>query len=251
MSSILEHVGGTPLVALRLARDLPVPVLAKCEHLNPGGSVKDRIAVAIVADAEARGLLRPGDTLVEATAGNTGIGLALVAAARGYRLVCVLPEKIQHQQPAQRLGARQHAHVSAVEVAAPQRQRRAAPQPPGVADLHQPFADLVVVQHQLRQAPKVPRGQQRGQVAPGEAAVLQRQPFEPAQRLAARQQRQSPIAEASARQRQPPQAARRGGGHQGSHDIAVDARAAQHQRPQPARPRPAPHRRHPAALRSQ
>lgn len=94
MSSILDHVGGTPLVALRLARGLPVPVLAKCEHLNPGGSVKDRIAVAIVQDAEARGLLRPGATLVEATAGNTGIGLALVAAARGYRLVCVLPEKM-------------------------------------------------------------------------------------------------------------------------------------------------------------
>ena len=71
-----------------------MPVLVKCEHLNPGGSVKDRLALAIVDDAEARGLLRPGDTLVEATAGNTGVGLALVAAARGYRLVCVMPEKM-------------------------------------------------------------------------------------------------------------------------------------------------------------
>jgi cysteine synthase len=77
-----------------MARGLPVPVLAKCEHLNPGGSVKDRIAVAIVSDAEARGVLRPGATLVEATAGNTGMGLALVAAARGYRLACVMPEKM-------------------------------------------------------------------------------------------------------------------------------------------------------------
>ncbi|MFZ5480829.1 MAG: PLP-dependent cysteine synthase family protein [Myxococcota bacterium] len=94
-ASILDAVGRTPLVRLRrVGADLPVPVLVKCEHLNPGGSVKDRIAVAIVADAEARGLLRAGGTLVEATAGNTGIGLALVAAARGYGLVCVMPEKM-------------------------------------------------------------------------------------------------------------------------------------------------------------
>jgi cysteine synthase len=93
--SILDHIGNTPLVPLRaLARGLRVPVLVKCEHLNPGGSVKDRIAVAIVDDAERRGVLRPGATLIEATAGNTGAGLALVAAVRGYRLVCVMPEKM-------------------------------------------------------------------------------------------------------------------------------------------------------------
>ena len=73
---------------------LPAAVLVKCEHLNPGGSVKDRIALAIVLDAERRGVLRPGDTIVEATAGNTGVGLALVAGARGYGLVCVMPEKM-------------------------------------------------------------------------------------------------------------------------------------------------------------
>lgn len=95
MTSILDHVGRTPLVPLqRIARGLPVPVLVKCEHLNPGGSVKDRIALAIVEDAELRGLLRPGATLIEATAGNTGVGLALVAAVRGYELVCVMPEKM-------------------------------------------------------------------------------------------------------------------------------------------------------------
>jgi cysteine synthase len=66
----------------------------KCEHLNPGGSVKDRIALAIVNDAEARGVLRSGMTLIEATAGNTGVGLALLVAARGYGLVCVMPEKM-------------------------------------------------------------------------------------------------------------------------------------------------------------
>lgn len=94
-ASILDHIGRTPLVPLsRLAAGLPVAVLAKCEHLNPGGSVKDRIALAIVDDAERAGRLRPGATLVEATAGNTGVGLALVAAVRGYRLVCVLPEKM-------------------------------------------------------------------------------------------------------------------------------------------------------------
>jgi len=93
--NILQHIGRTPLVALgRIARGLPVPVLVKCEHLNPGGSIKDRIALAIVEDAEKRAALRPGMTLIEATAGNTGVGLALVAAARGYGLVCVMPEKM-------------------------------------------------------------------------------------------------------------------------------------------------------------
>jgi cysteine synthase len=95
MQNVLALVGNTPLVRLEhIGRDLPVPVLVKCEHLNPGGSIKDRIALAIVDDAERRGLLRPGMTLIEATAGNTGVGLALVAAARGYRLVCVMPEKM-------------------------------------------------------------------------------------------------------------------------------------------------------------
>jgi cysteine synthase len=95
VTGILDHIGRTPLVRLhRIGAGLPVPVLAKCEHLNPGGSVKDRIALAIVDDAEAHGVLRPGATLIEATAGNTGLGLALVAAARNYRLVCVMPEKM-------------------------------------------------------------------------------------------------------------------------------------------------------------
>jgi len=106
--SILAHIGDTPLVELaRIGRGLPVPVLGKCEHLNPGGSIKDRIALAIVDDAERRGLLRAGGTLVEATAGNTGVGLALVAAVRGYRLVCVMPAKmsVDKRQALQALGA--------------------------------------------------------------------------------------------------------------------------------------------------
>ena len=95
IAGILDQIGGTPLVPLRrLGTGLPVEVLAKCEHMNPGGSIKDRIAKAIVDDAEERGVLRPGMTLIEATAGNTGMGLALLAAVRGYGLVCVMPEKM-------------------------------------------------------------------------------------------------------------------------------------------------------------
>jgi cysteine synthase len=93
--SILTRIGNTPLVPLtRLARGLPCPVLAKCEHLNPGGSVKDRLALAILDDAEQRRVIEPGATLIEATAGNTGLGLAMIAAVRGYRLICVMPEKM-------------------------------------------------------------------------------------------------------------------------------------------------------------
>lgn len=93
--SPLDLIGNTPLIELpRLSAGLRVPILGKCEHLNPGGSVKDRIAKAIVLDAEQRGVLKTGMTLVEATAGNTGFGLAIVAAARGYKLVCVMPEKM-------------------------------------------------------------------------------------------------------------------------------------------------------------
>lgn len=93
MTSILDAIGNTALVRLT-SFDSPVPIYGKCEHLNPAGSVKDRLALALVLDGEKRGLLKPGDTIVEATAGNTGAGLALVAAARGYHLVCVLPEKM-------------------------------------------------------------------------------------------------------------------------------------------------------------
>ncbi len=93
VESVLDTIGGTPVVRLRR---LPGPddafVLAKLEARNPGGSVKDRIALSMVLDAERRGLLKPGDTIVEATSGNTGIGLCVVAAARGYRLVLTMPE---------------------------------------------------------------------------------------------------------------------------------------------------------------
>jgi cysteine synthase A len=89
---LASSIGGTPLVELtRLARGA-ARVFAKLEWFNPGGSVKDRIAKAMVEDAEARGLLQPGGTIVEATSGNTGVALALIAASRGYRCVIVMPE---------------------------------------------------------------------------------------------------------------------------------------------------------------
>lgn len=98
-TSILDCIGRTPLVPLRrVGAGLASPILVKCEHMNPGGSVKDRIAVAIIDDAERRGLVAEGGTLIEATAGNTGIGLALVAAVRGYHLVCVMPEKMSEDK---------------------------------------------------------------------------------------------------------------------------------------------------------
>jgi cysteine synthase A len=94
-------VGNTPLVELRrLARGLPGGVVAKLEMRNPCGSVKDRLGVALVQDAERRGVLRPGMTLVEATGGNTGIGLAFVAAIRGYRLILTMPETMSTERVA-------------------------------------------------------------------------------------------------------------------------------------------------------
>jgi cystathionine beta-synthase len=108
MGNILDEIGDTPLVALsRIAPEGGPIVHGKCEHLNPGGSVKDRIAVAIVDRAEADGRLQPGGTLIEATAGNTGIGLALVCALRGYDLVCVMPQKMSEdkRQSLRALGA--------------------------------------------------------------------------------------------------------------------------------------------------
>ena len=95
VESILDLVGKTPLVRLpKMTQDLQATVLAKLEQLNPGGSVKDRIGLAMVDDAEQRGLLRPGGTIVEPTSGNTGHGLAMIAAIRGYKTVFVAPDKV-------------------------------------------------------------------------------------------------------------------------------------------------------------
>ncbi len=97
--TILQSVGRTPLVRLRrLAEGLAPTIAAKIEAANPGGSTKDRVAVAMVDDAQRRGWLRPGGTIIEATAGNTGLGLALVAAVRGYRCIFVLPDKMSNEK---------------------------------------------------------------------------------------------------------------------------------------------------------
>ncbi|MDP9264954.1 MAG: cystathionine beta-synthase [Chloroflexota bacterium] len=96
---ILALVGHTPLVRLaRIGRDLRPMLVAKLEQLNPGGSVKDRIGLAMIEDAERRGLLRPGGTIVEPTSGNTGVGLAIAAAIKGYRLVCTMPDKMSQEK---------------------------------------------------------------------------------------------------------------------------------------------------------
>jgi len=109
--TVVDVVGDTPLV--RLNRVVPAGaarVLAKMESLNPGGSVKDRIAVAMVEEAEQAGTLKPGATIVEPTSGNTGIGLAMVAAARGYRLILTMPEdmSLERRQLLARFGAELH-----------------------------------------------------------------------------------------------------------------------------------------------
>jgi cystathionine beta-synthase len=98
-SSILEIVGNTPVVRLeRLGRGLAPTIMAKLEYMNPGGSVKDRIALAMVERAEAEGRLRPGGTIIEPTSGNTGVGLAIVAALKGYRCVFVMPDKVSQEK---------------------------------------------------------------------------------------------------------------------------------------------------------
>src|SRR5713101_8015016 len=87
------HVGNTPLIRLsRLSKLTGCEILGKAEFMNPGGSVKDRAALGIIEEAEARGVLRPGATIVEGTAGNTGIGLTVVGLAKGYRTVIVIPD---------------------------------------------------------------------------------------------------------------------------------------------------------------
>lgn len=99
LDSILDAVGRTPLVLLnRMAEGLQAKVAIKVEMMNPGGSVKDRVALAMIAEAETRGLLRPGGTIIEATAGNTGVGLAMVAAVKGYRCIFVLPDKMSNEK---------------------------------------------------------------------------------------------------------------------------------------------------------
>ncbi len=116
MQSVLDAIGNTPLIRLKRASDLTgCEIFGKAEFMNPGQSVKDRAALFIIRDAEQRGLLRPGGVIVEGTAGNTGIGLTLVAKALGYRTVIVIPDtQSQEKKDALRLLGAELIEVPAV-----------------------------------------------------------------------------------------------------------------------------------------
>ncbi|MFO1506624.1 MAG: cysteine synthase A [Lysobacterales bacterium] len=106
--SIVDTIGNTPIVRLRRMAPAPTELHVKVESFNPGGSVKDRLAIAVILDAERRGQLKPGDTIVEATSGNTGVALAMICAARGYRFVAVMTEtfSIERRKLMRAYGAR-------------------------------------------------------------------------------------------------------------------------------------------------
>ena len=97
--NILGAIGHTPLVRLaRVAHSVPARIYAKLENLNPGGSIKDRVGLYIIEQAERRGDLKPGGTVVEATSGNTGVGLAIAAALKGYKTIFVMPDKMSNEK---------------------------------------------------------------------------------------------------------------------------------------------------------
>src|SRR5947208_9851744 len=97
--TILDVIGDTPLVRLnKISQGLKPTILAKLENLNPGGSVKDRIGIAMIERAEQNGLLKPGGTIIEPTSGNTGVGLAMVAAVKGYKMIFVMPDKMSEEK---------------------------------------------------------------------------------------------------------------------------------------------------------
>ena len=96
--NILETIGNTPLIKLnKITKDIPALVLAKVESFNPGNSVKDRMALKMVEDAESDGRLKPGGVIIEGTSGNTGMGLALAAIVKGYKLICVSNDNVKRK----------------------------------------------------------------------------------------------------------------------------------------------------------
>lgn len=99
LNSVLEAIGHTPTIQLNsIGSDLPCNIYAKCEFFNAGGSLKDRIGLRMIEEAEQAGRIKPGDTLIEPTSGNTGIGLALAAAVKGYRMIITMPEKMSREK---------------------------------------------------------------------------------------------------------------------------------------------------------
>ncbi len=133
-------IGRTPLIHLRrLSRGLPGQLVGKLESRNPGGSVKDRIGLAMIVDAEKKGLLKPGAVLVEPTSGNTGIALAMVAAARGYRLILTMPESMSAERVAllRAYGAEIVLTPGTLMVEAVERARKLVSETPGAVMLQQ------------------------------------------------------------------------------------------------------------------
>src|ERR1700756_5095551 len=128
-ASVIEAIGQTPLIKLRHASEVTgCTILGKAEFMNPGGSVKDRAALAIVKNAVASGALRPGGAIVEGTAGNTGIGLGLVASAMGYRTVIVIPEtQSQEKKDMLRMFGAELIEVPAVPYSNPNQYQHVGP----------------------------------------------------------------------------------------------------------------------------
>ncbi len=160
--NILEAVGKTPIVKLqKLAKHVAASIYVKCEYLNPAGSMKDRVAMNIVGDAERRGLLRPGGTIIEATSGNTGMGLAMVAAVRGYQCIFVMPDKMSQEKIAslRAFGAKVVICPTAVEPEDPRSyymvSRRLVEETPGAFYANQYHNAANPEAHYLSTAPEV------------------------------------------------------------------------------------------------
>jgi len=160
--NVLEAVGRTPIVKLNsVGSHVAAEIYVKLEYLNPGGSMKDRVAINIIDDYERRGLLRPGGTIVEATSGNTGMGLALVAAVRGYRCIFVMPDKMSEEKikALQAFGARVVICPTHVEPDDPRSyysvSRRLAEETPGGVLANQYYNPANPEAHYLSTAPEI------------------------------------------------------------------------------------------------
>ncbi len=160
--NVLEAVGGTPIVKLNnVGAHVAAEIYVKLEYLNPGGSMKDRVGINIVRDYERRGLLKPGGTLVEATSGNTGMGLALVAAIRGYKCIFVMPDKMSEEKikALQAFGARVVVCPTHVEPEDPRSyysvSRRLAEETPGAVLANQYYNPANPEAHYLSTGPEI------------------------------------------------------------------------------------------------
>jgi cystathionine beta-synthase len=160
--NVLEAVGNTPIVKLNnVGAHVAADIYVKLEYLNPGGSMKDRVAINIVRDYECRGLLRPGGTIVEATSGNTGMGLALVSAIRGYRCIFVMPDKMSEEKikALQAFGARVVVCPTHVEPDDPRSyysvSRRLAEETPGAVLANQYYNPANPEAHYLSTGPEL------------------------------------------------------------------------------------------------